>query len=68
MILQLGIFDFFMFTKYIIKLINQLKREEKFSLKIDHLFDIARGNALNMIGNYIILVFKAIITYILIGI
>lgn len=54
-----------MCTKYIIKLINQLKREEKFSLKIDHLFDIARGNALNMIGNYIILVFKAIITYIL---
>jgi len=48
-----------MCTKYTIKLINQLKGEEEFSLKIDHLFDIARGNELNTIGNYIILIFKA---------
>jgi len=57
-----------MCTRYIIKLINQLKREEELTLKMDHLFDIAHVNALNMIGNYIILLFIDIKTYIPIGI
>jgi len=60
LILQLRLFDFFIYTKYIIKLINQLKGEEEFTLKMNHLFNIAHGIALNVIGNYIILLFIAI--------